>query len=159
DGVSVIERLPAARVITIDASNLFTLLRDTLRFMGTARASGIDTTINLETFTRYSSILAFLSGARRRVGFHRYSNEGLYTGDLLTHRVAYSAHQHTWRSYMALAMALEEPHGTWPLGKVAIDDRLGVANRFETSEAAQAKVRGLLTALAPGFAGARRLVL
>ena len=39
-------------------------------------------------------MLSYASGACRRVGFHRFNQEGLYVGDLLTHRVLYNAHIH-----------------------------------------------------------------
>jgi ADP-heptose:LPS heptosyltransferase len=83
----------------------------------------------------------------------------LYTGDLLTHRVAYSAHQHTWRSYMTLVNALDEPEGTTPLGKLHVDEREGVIPRAAADAASQARVRGILAATAHGFDPAKRLVL
>jgi ADP-heptose:LPS heptosyltransferase len=159
ESVKVLGLIPDDHVITIDARNVYTLARDTFRFMWSARRLGIDTTINLETFARYSTILAYLSGARRRVGFHRFSQEGLYTGDLLTHKVAYSTHQHTWRAFVALVTALDEPEGTTPLGKRRVEDGDCVVPRFRTDEASQARVRRLLVAAAPGFDATRRLVL
>ena len=69
--------------------------------MADARRYRIDTAINLEAFARFSTILTFLSGARTRVGFHAFTQPGLYTGDLLTHRVIYNPHVHTWQSIMA----------------------------------------------------------
>ena len=159
ESVKVLGQIPDDHVMTIDARSAYTLVRDTLRFMRSARKRGIDTTINLETFARYSTILAYLSGARRRVGFHRFSQEGLYTGDLLTHRVAYSSHQHTWRSFVALAMALDEPDGTAPLGKVCVEDGDCVVPEFRSDAASQARVRRLLAAEVSRFDPLKRLVL
>ncbi len=88
DSVKVLKIVPDAHVLTIDPSSLGSLIRDTVSFMSTARRLGIDTVINLEAFTRFSAILAYLSGASTSVGFHRFTQEGLYTGDLLTHKVA-----------------------------------------------------------------------
>ena len=64
-------------IITIDAGSFTSLLRDTLLFPWRARRHGIDTVVNMEAFVRYSSLLSYLSGARRRVGFHRFNQEGL----------------------------------------------------------------------------------
>ena len=64
---------------------MFAVARDTLKFIWQSRRKGIDTTINLEIFTRFGSILTYLSGARKRVGFYRYRQEGLYVGDFFTH--------------------------------------------------------------------------
>lgn len=51
-------------------------LADTLKAIRFIRGEKIDTTINLEAFARFSTLLAFLSGAQRRVGFHRFFEEG-----------------------------------------------------------------------------------
>jgi len=70
-------------IYTIDSRSFTSLVRDTLRTWSVARRNGIDTVVNLETFVRYSSLLSYLTGAARRVGFHRFTQEGLYTGDFL----------------------------------------------------------------------------
>ena len=46
-----------------------------------ALRNGIDTVIDLELFSRFTALLTGLSGADRRVGFHRFHNEGLYRGE------------------------------------------------------------------------------
>ena len=104
-------------VLTIDGATPWTLLRDTLRFLYTARRRRIDTVLNFESFVRYSTILAFLSGARRRVGFHRFMQEGIYTGDLLTDNVAFNAHIHTAHTFLDLVHALDAPPGQIPCVK------------------------------------------
>ncbi len=83
--VEMLEIIAPENIITIDARSVASLARDTLAFPWRARRHGIDTVINMEAFVRYSSALSYLSGAPRRVGFHRFNQEGLYTGDLLTH--------------------------------------------------------------------------
>jgi ADP-heptose:LPS heptosyltransferase len=117
DSVRVLKVIPEAHVMTIDVSNAWTIVRDTWRFMGDARRYRIDTAINLETFVRFSTILSFLSGARTRVGFHAFTQPGLYIGDLQTHKVNYNPHLHTWQSMMALVQALDAPSTELPLGK------------------------------------------
>jgi ADP-heptose:LPS heptosyltransferase len=157
--VRVLGLIPDEHVLTIDVGSTVTLVRDTIRFMAAARRHGIDTVINLEMFSRFGTVLAFLSGASRRVGFHRFQQEGLYAGRLLTHEVAYSSHQHTWKAYMALVAALEEPAGTAPLGKQSIDDADCVVPRFAASAAARAALWHRLVALAPDLETSRRLVV
>ena len=84
-------------------------MRDTLRFLWRARDRRIDTVINMEAFVRYSSLLSYLSGASRRVGFHRFNQEGLYIGDLLTHKVLHNAHIHAAHTFLDLVHALDAP--------------------------------------------------
>jgi ADP-heptose:LPS heptosyltransferase len=116
--VKVLQIVPDAHVLTIDASSTWTLVIGLVRFMREARRRGIDTVINLEAFTRFSTLLSYLSGAPTRVGFHRFEQEGLYTGDLVTHRVIYNPHLHTWQSLVTLVNALDAPADELPLGKM-----------------------------------------
>jgi ADP-heptose:LPS heptosyltransferase len=156
--IRVLDVVPEAHVLTIDASSAWTVLRDTLRFMRDARRLGIDTVINLEAFTRFTAMIGYLSGAGTRVGFYRFSQEGLYTGDLFTHRVQYSPHLHTWQSLVTLVNALDAPPDELPLGKFpapAADDH--VVPRVSHPEL-QPRLRELLgptNAPAPG----RRLIV
>ena len=85
--MDIVDVVPNENVFTINSSNIFSLTIDTLKFMWVCRKRKIDATINLEMFARFSTILAYLSGARKRVGFHRYHQEGLYIGSFLTHKV------------------------------------------------------------------------
>ena len=101
-------------IITIDVHSGLTMVLDTLRFPGRARARRIDTVVNMEAFVRYSSLLSYLSGACRRVGFHRFNQEGLYAGDLLTHKVIYNAHIHAAHTFLDLVHALDAPPSQVP---------------------------------------------
>lgn len=163
DSVKVLGILPDAHVLTIDPSSLGTLVRDTLRFMSTARRLKIDTVINLEAFTRSSMILTYLSGAATRVGFHRFTQEGLYLGDLLTHRVGYNPHLHTWQSLMTLVMALDRPAdelSEMPLGKFRAPAASEcIVPKARLDGAARQRIQDLVTRDRPGVAGKRLIVV
>ena len=107
--VEILEIIPSENIITLDAHSGLSLARDTLRFLWRARRRGIDTVINMEAFVRYSSLLSYLSGASRRVGFHRFNQEGLYCGDLLTHKVLHNSHVHAAHTFLDLVHALDTP--------------------------------------------------
>lgn len=66
----------------------------------------IDTTIDMDFFTRFTAVIAFLVCRGNRVGFDRLTNEGQGRGRLLTHRVLYSPHIHTIAAFVALVRAL-----------------------------------------------------
>ena len=104
--VEILDIISADKIITIDAHSGWSLVRDTLLFLWRARRRRIDTVINMEAFVRYSSLLSYLSGACRRIGFHRFNVEGLYCGDLLTHKVLYNAHIHAAHTFLDLVQAL-----------------------------------------------------
>ncbi|MBX9789983.1 MAG: glycosyltransferase family 9 protein [Pirellulales bacterium] len=98
---------PTANLISIRDKNLLTFALDVWRLMRRCRREGIDTVIDLEGFARVSAVLAYLTGARTRVGFDRYSCEGLYRGDLFTHRVWLNYYQHASAQFLALVAALD----------------------------------------------------
>src|SRR4030095_10118234 len=107
--VEMLQIIPSENILTIDAHSVLSLARDSLRFPWRARHRRIDTVINTEAFVRYSSVLTYLPGARRRVGSHRFNQEGMYTGDLLTHKVLYNAQIHAAHTFLDLVHALEAP--------------------------------------------------
>lgn len=67
----------------------------------------VDITLDLEFFSRFAAIISFLSGARKRVGFYRYCFEGLYRGELLTHKVQFNPLIHCSISYLSLGEVVE----------------------------------------------------
>ena len=118
---------PAANVFTIRDTNLFHLAWDTLAFLAWTRRRDIDTVVDLELFSRFTALLTGFSGADRRVGFHRFHNEGLYRGEMLTHRVAYNSHIHVAKNFIALVDALFAAAPQVPYSKTLIgDDQLSV---------------------------------
>ena len=62
--------------------------------------------LDLELFARVSAVLAALSGAPIRVGFHRFTQEGLYRGDAINRPVLYNPHQHIAQQFITLADAI-----------------------------------------------------
>jgi ADP-heptose:LPS heptosyltransferase len=138
--VEILEIIPSENIITIDAHSFPTFVRDTLRFVWRARRRRIDTVINMEAFVRYSSVLSYLSGAHRRVGFHRFNQEGLYTGDLLTHNVFYNALVHAAHTFLDLVHALDAPPSQVPrVKRPKAMDRLEVP-KITTDASAAAEI-------------------
>jgi len=78
----------------------------------------------LEPFTRISALLSVWIGASQRIGFYRFYNEGIYIGNILTHRLVYNSHLHASQTYFALAKALSEPASTQPLLKEKIPSQI-----------------------------------
>ncbi len=110
-------------IFTLRENNLLSLIIDTLRFLFWTRKKGIDTVIDLELFSRFTALLTGLSGANKRVGFHAFHNEGLYRGELLTHRVAYNPHIHIAKNFVALVYAIESKEEEVPYSKIHISDK------------------------------------
>ena len=105
---------------------------------------GIDATVDMEFFSRASAILAFLTGAARRAGLHRFTSEGPYRGDLLTHRVQYNPYLHTAAAYYLLVEALLADPAQKPLMKVPTPQIDFTPPRFRPNPVEVEKVRGTL---------------
>jgi ADP-heptose:LPS heptosyltransferase len=157
--VEILEIVPADNIITIDAHSVRSLVRGTLLFLWQARRRRIDTVINMEAFVRYSSLLSYLSGACRRVGFHRFNVEGLYCGDLLTHKVLYNAHIHAAHTFLDLVHALGAAPDHVPRVKRPTSmDRLEV-RKIRTDVSATAEVWRKLRAINADIKAGRKLVV
>ncbi len=103
NGLMLLEVIDPKKIITIRDSSLGAFLWDVLRAVWKMRKAGIDSVIDMELFSRASSILTFLSFARNRVGFYAYTNEGLYRGRLIhNYKVAYNPYKHMALNFMAL---------------------------------------------------------
>jgi ADP-heptose:LPS heptosyltransferase len=109
-------------IFTIRETGILPLALDTLRFFWWCRSRQIDSVIDLELFSRYSALLTGLSGARNRVGFHAFHNEGLYRGAMLTHKVSYNAHQHIAKSFVGLVNALLSDKPEVPYSKTLVSE-------------------------------------
>jgi ADP-heptose:LPS heptosyltransferase len=117
-----LKTIPDGNIFTLRVDSLWHLALDTLRFLAWTRRHGIDTAIDLELFSRFTALLTGLSGACLRAGYHRFHNEGLYRGEMLTHRVAYNPHIHIAKNFIALINALAAPRAETPYSKSFIGD-------------------------------------
>jgi len=152
--------IPDGNIFTLRIDSLFHFGLDTLRFLAWTRRHKIDTAIDLELFSRATALLTALSGAHLRAGYHRFHNEGLYRGEMLTHRVAYNPHIHIAKNFIALINALAAPKAELPYSKTAIsDDEIRIAP-IAIPEATRLAMAEKVARLAPDFQPKRgRLVL
>jgi ADP-heptose:LPS heptosyltransferase len=104
--IDVLGVIPKENVITIRSNGLCAFGVDTIKALRRMRREKIDTAIDFEFFSRFSGALTFLSGAKRRVGFHSFAGEAAYRGDLMTHRLAYNYTLHVSQTYRVLVQAL-----------------------------------------------------
>jgi ADP-heptose:LPS heptosyltransferase len=106
ESLTLLDTVPPQNIFVIREGNFRILTKDTINFLIWARKRNIDTVIDLELFSRFTALLTGFCGASRRVGFHAFHNEGLYRGNLLTHKVPYNAHMHIAKNFIALSNAL-----------------------------------------------------
>jgi len=104
--LDLLDIVPAEHVIALRTGSLGAFVLDSLRAVTRVRALRLDAVLDLELFDRVSAILAGLSGARIRVGFHRHTQEGLYRGDFMNRPVLYNPYRHIARQFVTLADAI-----------------------------------------------------
>jgi lipopolysaccharide heptosyltransferase II len=117
--VDLLDAVPRDHVISVRLQSMSLFARDALAAIQRLRALTIDAAIDLELFARISAVLAGLSGAPIRVGFDRYTQEGLYRGAIANRPVLYNPHQHIAHQFVTLAEAIDST--TVPSAKRLID--------------------------------------
>lgn len=105
--VDLLGVIPPENVIPIRTDGIVRLGLDTLGAVARMRREKIDAAIDMEFFARSSAVLAYLSGASRRVGFHSFNGEAAYRGDLMTHRLVSNPFLHASVVFRILVKALD----------------------------------------------------
>ena len=134
------------RVYTLRDGSFGAFLADVWTVLGRIRRERFDVVIDLEFFSRFTAILSYLSGAPKRVGFHRYSIEGVYRGDLFTHKIAYNAHSHVQNMYLNMISSLDKTAKNTP-ESADPDPDYGEDWRFEPTEDLRARIWKKLAAM------------
>ena len=148
DSLTFTGTIAPRNVFTIRTSTFFRLTLDTLAFLIWMRRNAIDTVVDFELFSRLTALMTGLSGANRRIGFYRYYNEGLYRGEMLTHRVAFNPHIHIAKNFIALVNALLSEAPTVPYSKTIIDDEELTLLSLPVSGSLQEKMTTKIEAIA-----------
>jgi ADP-heptose:LPS heptosyltransferase len=143
--------IPEENVFTLREDNLFALLVDTVKFFSWARKNHIDTVIDLELFSRFTALLTGLAGASRTVGFYSFYNEGLYRGELLSHRVAYNPHIHISKNFIALINSLLSKTKEVPYSKQRVEDAELVLPRYNCLPEDKVQMYERITRQAPNY--------
>ena len=104
--LDLLQLIPEENVITISRQSAARLVSSTWQAMRRMRSLKLDAAVDMEFFSRGSAVVACLSGARVRVGFHAFFGAGPYRGDLMTHRLLYNPHLHTSAMFQVLVEAL-----------------------------------------------------
>lgn len=116
--------VPPSNILTIREKSIGFFVMDTISAIKRLRTEKMDIVFDLEFFSRFTALLSRLTGAPKRVGFFAYSMEGLYRGNLLTHKVHYNLLLHVGRSFLSL----------WQASKGAAHSTPGLEKKIEDSE-------------------------
>ena len=120
----------------LDDSSGLNLLRDIWRFSVAMRRLPLDVVVDCELFSRISSLLSYMTGARLRAGFTPHTQEGLYRGSYINRAIPYNPYQHISQQFLSLIDALDST--STPRNKAAplreLPSATGLKVPFETSE-------------------------
>jgi ADP-heptose:LPS heptosyltransferase len=120
--LEILNTIPKSNIFTLRDDNMWNFMIDIFRFIIWSQQQKIDTCFDLELFSRATALLSVLSGAKNRVGFDAFHNEGLSRGRLITHKVAYNNHIHMAKNFIAMVNALISNNQETPYSKNFISD-------------------------------------
>ena len=145
--------------LLIRTNSLINFITDTIKAVIKMRRLGIDTTVNLEVYSRYSTALAYASGAARRSGFYPFDVGGAYVGNLVTHRVVYNPHIHASEAYLALVEALTDTPSREPAFRRALDTERLETLHIDSNEEQRAAILAKVEAEGLSFEPGTKLIL
>lgn len=149
--LKLLNTIEEENIFTINESGLVSLAVSTLQFLVWTRKKKIDTVIDLELFSRFTALLTGLSGARIRVGFYSFHNEGLYRGEMLTHRVSYNPFIHISRNFIALVNSALSKTKELPFSKTLVTDDEVKLQKISCEESELARMRSLVKEAYPEY--------
>ena len=105
--LEILNVVPSINIFSVRGNSILNLLMDSIRVLRKIRQNKIDTVLDCELFSRISSIYSFLSGAKIRVGFHPYTQEGLFRGNFINRPVLYNPYYHISQQFITMVKAIE----------------------------------------------------
>ena len=117
-------------ILLLETDSIKNLLQGLLKIRTHFKEERVSAVV-LEPFARFSTLLSAWIGASQRIGCYRFLNEGVYLGNLLTHRLVYNSHLHASQTYFAMTKALNDQGSTEPLLKETIAPQ--IRNRLKIS--------------------------
>jgi len=137
-------------ILLIRTSSIKNILGDIIKLRNAFKKVSVSAVV-LEPFTRFSTLVAAWIGASKRIGCYRFLAEGVYLGNLLTHRLVYNPHLHASQTYFTLAKLLEEPESVEPSLKKVVASQIKNRLRIEIPENEQETLKQRLQREIPAF--------
>lgn len=122
--VDVLQLVPPQNRLLIEEKSILQFALSFFKALAAIRKKNIDTAIDLEFFSRATAIFCFLTGAKKRAGYHRLMGLQNYRGNLFTHRLNYSHYVHVADSSWSLLKSIELPIANLPALDIALSNTL-----------------------------------
>jgi len=149
--LKLLNTVPDENIYTIRENSLPLFFYDMLMFIFWTRKTKIDAVIDLELFSRVTALMTGFSGAKAKVGYHAFHNEGLYRGNFLTHKVSYNPHIHITANFIAMVNALLSEKEEIPYSKTLISPEELTLARTEVTEGDKEAIRRIVRDCYAGF--------
>ena len=156
--LDMLDIVPRENVISVPRGGAFTTFAGLIGGILRARREKIDAVLDFEFFARSSAVMAYLTGASRRAGYHSYHGDGPWRGDLMTHRLLYNPHHHALYAFLLLVEALWRDPAPLPALDIDVASLDTSLMRFQPTSEETAAVRQTLRD-ATGHDDPRPLVL
>lgn len=157
--VDILKIMPEKNVFVIREKSLFSFIADSLKVIFRIRKVKMDCVFDLELFARATALLTYLTAAPIRVGFHKYRMEGLYRGNLHTHRIQYNFQQHISKSFLSFTQVLRYPGKNWPaMEDVILDQEIETAS-YQASESGMSRLQKKLQEICPEISRESKLII
>ncbi|MGD9328730.1 MAG: glycosyltransferase family 9 protein [Cyclobacteriaceae bacterium] len=113
--LQILKTVEEDHIFKMRSDNLLNLGIDVIRFFIWCRSKKITAVIDLELFSRFTAILSGISGAKYRIGFSQFHDEGMYRGFIINYPVRYNPHVHIAINFMSLVQrALNQFNNPYP---------------------------------------------
>jgi ADP-heptose:LPS heptosyltransferase len=110
--LKILNTISEDHIFKMRSDNLFHLSADVFSFMIWCRRNKITVVIDLELFSRFTALLSGLSGAKSRIGFSTFHDEGMYRGNIINFPVRFNPHIHISVNFISLVNTALGYHDT-----------------------------------------------
>ena len=123
-------------ILSIREGSIWVFISDMFKIIRKMLKEQVNITFDLELFSRFTAILTFLSRADKKIGFYKYTFEGLYRGNFLTHRIQYNPLLHISKSYLSLWQTVKQEKKDSPeMNEIIADEDIALPKAHVPSEA------------------------
>ncbi len=142
--LDLLDLIPPENVVAIRTGSLCRTVFGAFQALRRLWRERVEAVIDLEFFARSSAAISYLSGARWRVGYHAFSGEASYRGDLMTHRLSFNPYLHTSQTFLMMVNALDHPADRFPTFDLAPPPAAATVERFVPHHQEVAAMRRLI---------------
>lgn len=157
--IEVMGQIKKENICTISNKSFLKMLLSVLKVTFQLRRKKFDVIIDVELFSRFSSILSYLIGAKDIIGFNKFHMEGLYRGNFQTKKMNYNHAKHIALNFLACVKAIDQPRAEIPLLKEKLTLEWVYPPLITSSQEAKENIIKKLKEINPNFDENKKIVI